>query len=109
MKIWLVVTLILVLWTWLAKRSWMRWVVVFFTTLLILGIYISWSQYESGCRFGIGECYAEKASSWHEWLKLAYVLVSEISWGGMTLALTFITGKKILRRVPKFGFTGKPK
>lgn len=73
----------------------------FFGALIILGAYICWSQYEVGCGLGIGECYSEKLSAWHDWVKLAFVVVSEISWVAIGLVMMLNLSKKLVMAIPK--------
>lgn len=101
MKIWFLVTSVLILASWFAKSSWLRRMLGFFGVLMIVGVYLSWSQYEVGCGLGIGECYSEKLSAWHDWAKLAFVVISEISWVAIGLVLMLKLGRKLLMVIPK--------
>lgn len=96
MKIWIVITAVLMTLSWMMKPLVFRKLSIYFGMLFLVGVYMSWTQYQSGCGFSIGECYAESLSIWHEWLKLAFVLISEISWTILGVFISYLIGKKIL-------------
>lgn len=87
MIIWISITATLIGALWLANISPPKLWLTYFFGLLLVGLYLSWSQYEAGCRFSLGECYSQTLPEAHFWLKAVFALLSELSWLALGLVL----------------------